>query len=296
MKKLFKTAVNFMAVALLALATFGLAACEDIKKLELNLSLYNYSESAFYAEDDVKFSVDLYRHLAPKTVDAVLERVKSGYYDDAIFYTESAYSSQIMVGDLKFDENGNLVQNLINDKLPPEVERGEFEYNGVKGSNLVNEKGAIGLWRSYYEEDGGFAVSSAARNSGRATWYIPTGTKTDYNGWLCLFGQYDAVSETAARAINAITNILSSNGTEYVIYFTGEYNSEKADENYGLEFHAVLKSAWDENYDSDAKTYDGEAVFVAEGDQLVYYNFRRVTVPKTEKGTVAAKISEIKIK
>ena len=268
MKKLFKIAVNFMAVALLTCATFSLTACEDIKKLEISLNLYDYSSSVYYAEDDVKFSVDLYRHLAPKTVDAVIGHVKEGYYNDAIFYTETGVSSQLMVGDLKFDENGNLVQNLINGKLPSEI-YGEFEYNGVTGSNLVSEKGSIGIWRSYYEEDGNLYKSSEARNSGRATWFIPTATKSDYKGWLCVFGVYDTSDTANSKAISAISTALSGNGVDYVIYFTGEYDAENADANHGLDFHAVKKTDWTEKYDADAKTYDGEPIFVAENNQLV---------------------------
>ena len=54
MKKLFKIAVNFMALALLTLCTFGLAACEDIKRLELDLTIYNFTDKEFYDAADVK--------------------------------------------------------------------------------------------------------------------------------------------------------------------------------------------------------------------------------------------------
>ena len=57
MKKLIKIAANFMAIAVTVCAAVGLAACEDIKKLELSLSLYDTANSKFYAEEDVKFSV-----------------------------------------------------------------------------------------------------------------------------------------------------------------------------------------------------------------------------------------------
>ncbi len=293
MKKFFRLAVNFMAVALMAVATFSLAACEDIKKVELKLSIYNYSDSTFYAEDDVKFTVELYRHLAPKTVDKVLEHVKAGYYDNAIFYKETGYSSQIMMGDLKF-EDGELKQNLINGKLPSEI-YGEFEHNGTTGSNLVSEKGSIGIWRSYYASDDSYKTSSAARDSGRATWYIPTSSISGYNDYFCIFAQYDTEDTANSTAISAISDIFSNSDyyTEYVIYYTGEYDVDKPDENHGLTFHAVLKEDWDDadtGYDADAKTYNGETVFEAEGDVLVCYNYKTVRIPKPVNGETGAKV------
>ena len=73
MKRFFKTAVNFIAVAIITLSVFGFSACEDIRKLELDLKIYNFTDSKFYDAEDVKFTVELYRHLADETVDAVLD-------------------------------------------------------------------------------------------------------------------------------------------------------------------------------------------------------------------------------
>ena len=281
MKKLFKLAVNFMAVALMAVCSFGLAGCEDIKKLELSLSLYNYSDSEFYAESDVKFSVDLYRHLAPKTVDAVVAHVNAGYYDNAIFYQDTSESSLIFVGDLKL-ENGELKQNLIGDKLPSEI-YGEFESNGTTGSNLVSEKGSIGIWRSYYEQDGSYTTSSDARDSGRATWYLPTATKSAFNGYFCVFAKFDTADTANAKAISALTSIFANSDyyTEYVIYYTGDYDN--------LQFHAMTKS------DYDALEEEPE-VFEAEGKELVCFNKKTVKIPNVVSGEISAKIKSIKVK
>lgn len=289
MKKLFKIFVNFTAVALMAVCSLGLAACEDIKSLELSLTLYNGTDKVFYAEDDVKFSVDFYRHLAPETVDGVLELVKKGYYSDAIFYQfKDENTSQIMIGDLKLDENFNLVQNLIDGKQPPVI-RGEFKYNGVTGSNLVSEKGSIGLWRSYYES-GSYTTSSAARDSGRATWFIPTATITSYDGYYCIFAQYDTADTANAKAISALSAIFASTDyyTEYVVYYTGDYDAEKADANYGLKFNAMTKTAFDE---LDEKP----EVFEAEGDELVCFNKKTVKIPMV-KNSVYAKVNSVKVK
>ena len=148
MKRIKKLFVGLMAMIMTCVCTFSLAGCvEDIKKLELNIQVYDYSTTN--EMEDYTISIDLYRHLAPKTVDAIIEYVNDGYYNDAIFYKMDDYTKQIMVGDL-LDKDG-IEQNAIK----PEIE-GEFEAGGTIGSNLTNKKGALGLWRSWYEVDGDY--------------------------------------------------------------------------------------------------------------------------------------------
>ena len=286
MKKMLKMAVNLMAVVLIAVCTFGLSACEDIKQLDITVQVYDHADSSFYAESDVKFTVDLYRHLAHKTVDKVIEYVNAGYYDNVVFYQNTSENSAIFVGDLKFVD-GELQENRINGKLPSEM-YGEFEYNGTTGSNLVNQKGSIAIWRSYYEQDDGLTTSSDARNSGRATWLIPTATKASYDGNVCVFAQYDKENTANAKAISAISMIFSDTSyyTEYVIYYTGEYDEAKADDNYGLTFRAVKADDFD----------DDTEVFTAEGKQLVCYNKKTVRIPNAVDGESSAKIKSVKVK
>lgn len=297
MKRFFKTAVNFIAVAIITLSVFGFSACEDIKKLELDLKIYNFTDSKFYDAEDVKFTVELYRHLADETVDAVLDNVKKDYYKDAIFYKEDGYGSQIMLGDLKMVD-GKIEQNLIGDKLPALIGRGEFEYGGTTGSNLVNEKGSIGLWRSWYASNEDGYKGSNGMDSGRATWFIPTTSISGYNGYFCVFAKFDTENEANAKAISALTDIFASsdNYDVYAIFWTGEYSAASADKNYGLTFHAVKDIETDEKYNKKDGTYDGTTIFEAEENQLVYYNMRTVYVPKTVDGEVSAKVNSIKIK
>ena len=279
MKKLVKIAANFIALAVTVAATLGFSACEDIKTLELSLNLYDNSSSAFYSVDEVKFTVDLYRHLAPKTVDAVLENVEKGFYNDAIFYEENG---MIMLGDYKF-EDGELKQNLIGGKLPSEI-YGEFKYNGTTGSNLLVDKGSIGLWRSYYATDNSYKTSDDARNSGRATWFIPTSAKTDYDGYFCVFAQYDKDDTANAKAISAISAIFNNAEyyTEYVVYYTGEYDN--------LEFRAVTKTSY------DALEEEPE-VYEAKGAQLVSYNKKTIKVPNlTVDNKITAQVKSIAVK
>lgn len=290
MKKLFKSAANFLALAVMAVAAFSFSACEDIKKLELSLNVYDFTNSVFYEDSDVKLTVDLYRHLAPETVDKVVGNIKAGYYDNAIFYQETGYSSQIMIGDLKM-ENGELKLNRLSDGTLPSEIYGEFENNGTTGSDLVSKKGSIGVWRSYYETDKNYKTSSDARDSGRATWYIPTSEISGYNEYFCVFAQYDTDDTANSKAISAITDILSNNSTEYVIYYTGTYDADNPNDKdgYGLTFNAMKKEYFD-NLDEEPE------MFEAEGKQLVCFNKKTVKIPNLVDGKVSAMIKSAKVK
>ena len=284
MKRFFKSAVNVMAVLLAAAVLFSFAGCEEIKTVKLDFTVYNSKESKFYSDEDATaLTVELSRHLAPKTVDAVLAKVNEKYYDDTIFYIDTNYSTQIMIGDLKFVD-GQVVQNLKNGKTPTPF-GAEFEANGTYGSNLKNEKGSIGLWRSYYASNTDTYKTSNAFDSSMATLYFPTSTISSYDGYFCVFATFDA-SSAAISAIKAVFDS-SDTYTEYVIYFTGEYDANKKDENNGLTFHAVKAEDFVEDKVDD--------LFTAEGDQLVCYNKKTVKIPVVN-GEVYAKIKTATVK
>lgn len=282
MKALKKIFINLIAVVMTCMCMFSLTGCiEDIKKLELKLQVYDYANSK---TEEYTLSVDLYRHLAPNTVDAIIGYVNEGYYDGALFYKMEDYSSQIMIGDLIVDESGKIAQNAVK----PQIE-GEFEKGGTIGSNLVSEKGSIGLWRSWTAFDNTYK-SANATDTGRATWYIPTSDISSYNKYFCVFAQYDTADEDNADAIDALTAAFGSaeNYDEYVIYYTGKYDESKADENYGLEFHCESASTFVAGDISDLFTADKASA------QLVCYNHYTVRVPE-KNGAFAAKISSAKI-
>lgn len=266
MKHLLKTFVNIFAVLMLAICSLSLVACDDIRKLDVSFTANgtNYS-----------ISVDLYRHLAPKTVDKVIKYVNEKYYDGKVFYkfADGSYSSQIMFGDLKF-ENGQIV------KTPKAEIYGEFESNGTKGSDLVNSKGYIGIWRSVYKADSSYATSSNARNSGSATMYMPTADISALNGNTCIFAKLNLNDASTSTAFSSLTALFDSSTTytEYVIYYTGKYNvADNGLANHGLTFHCITKSAFNELSEEEI----GE-IFVAENDsnQLVCYNKTNVLVAK----------------
>ena len=283
MKRIKKLFVNLIAVVMLVAACFSLTACKDVRTLELSVQVYDYKTNA---SKTATLTVDLYAHLAPKTVDAIEKYVNDGYYDGAIFYQLDGYSSQLMIGDL-VDKDGSIAQNAIKPQLP-----GEFVRGGTVGSNLTSVRGSIGLWRDWYAYDGTYKANNAL-DSGRATWYIPTSTSEikDYADWFCVFAQIDLENEDNAVALTLITDAFGSSAElkEYEIYYTGEYDESKPDANYGLDFNCELEVLFEEE--------EVENLFKAEGAQyqsLNHHTSKVATVP--EEGSFAAKIVSAKMK
>ena len=284
MKRLNKIFTSIVAFIMLFTMCFSLTGCiEDIKRVELTIAVYDYENNKMYDQSDVTLTIDLYRHLAPNTVDAIMSYVEDGYYNNTIFYKMQGRDSQLMIGDLKL--NGEVIeQNAIKPTI-----NGEFEKGGTQGSNLVSKKGSIGLWRTWNAYDGSYTTSTST-DTGRATWYIPTETISSYDTWFCIFAQINLEDESNSQSITAITDAFGSNGyyEEYEIYYTGDYNSEKANENYGLTFNMVEKDNFIESNIPD--------LFEAEGAEYVCYNHYTVKIPVTEAGgAIAAKIVSAKL-
>ena len=295
MKAFKKILVNIMAVATLFVAMFSFTACakEEIISVEIKIGAYNTASSAMF-EEDLTLTVDLYRHLAPQTVDKIVEYIKeteNNIYKDAIFYTEDN-AKTILFGDLKQNEEG------ISQIVKPEI-YGEFKSNGTVGSNLKNKKGSVGLLRSNYVSESNFTVSSDSRDSGRATWYLPTESISAYDGFTCIFGLIDLQVQSNLDTLDAIKEILKESEyyDSYVVYYTGEYDAEDKQGNHGLEFHCVSKTVWDEGFSSANNKFNGQEIFVAEGQQLKSYNHHNIKLPKTTNvGQSYAQIKSITIK
>lgn len=276
MKRISKILVKAVALVLLAVACLSSVACKDVRSATLTVSYFDNGASQ---EKEIDFSLDLYRSFAPETVDAMLSYIKDGYYDGCVFYKTATESNLLKVGDLKMVD-GQIVKNDIK----PTID-GEFENGKIKGSNLQNKKGSIGLWRSWTEHDGNH-MTSTSTDTGRSTWFMPLTESpiSTYEGWFCVFAQIDLEAEGAADAFSSIDALFEDEDcyVEYVIYYTGEYDETKVDEDYGLEFHAELAYEFDEN----------TTVFEAEGDQLVCYNkttIRVAIVPDTDNVTAVIK-------
>ena len=267
--------------------------CADIKTLELKVRIYDYENNQALEGDDYVLTVELHRHLAPKTVDGIIELVESGYYDNAIFYqmTDLSFDTsnslkKVLVGDLKF-ANGE-----ITEQVAPQIE-GEFERAGVVGNNLLNNKGYVGLFRSAYVSDSSYKTTSNAHNSGRGTMYLPLQEILDYDGHYCVFGKFDPEEENNKRVFDALYALFdgdTENFDEYKVYYTGEYDETKPNENYGLKFNYMPNSNFASVKDGIANLFE-----VTEGNYLDVYNPHKIYVPKVVDGKVGAQIVSAKI-
>ncbi len=281
MKKFFKMMVCLMALVVASVCCLGLAGCKDMKKLQINLQAYNYSSKEW---EDKTLTVDMYRHLAPRTVDAMVENINNGIYNNTAFYTIQNYSDQFFMGDLVF-KNNTLEQNVY----VPRVEKGEFTNGGVVGSDLTHLKGSISLWRTWLAGDG-YSNSNGA-NTGRGTWSFSTTANDGYNDKFCIFAKIETVGEQYIENVQAfqaiqdrVKDTTTSRTQIYVIYYTGEYvydeniTDDSAVRNNGLTYHCVTLE--DYNNMSDAEL---DEIFVAEGDQYACYNKMEVRVPIVDK-------------
>jgi len=297
MKKLGKVLASVLAVVMLIVCSLSFTACEDLKKLEIKMNVYDTTGKAYQEET---LSLDLYRHLAPETVDAVINAVKDDYYDGTFFYQYTsqidlvsimgrtdaynsyvaAMSNQIMIGDLKYVD-GEIVKN---DKQVPTV-KGEFKSNGLVGNNITSAKGTVGLWRSWYESGDDYRSTSKSSDSGRATLYMPTaGEINGYTNYFCAFGKFDIKNTDVEKLFDSINAFFSNSdlSEKFVIYYTGEY-SEQGDDN-GLTFHCVPTTEF-----AKLSQTEKDEIFVAEGDQLVCYSPLEICVAFSNKGNQSKK-------
>lgn len=289
MKRFSKILVNILAVVMVAFSCFFLTACEDITVLEVKVNVYNTTDKVM---EEKTLTVDLYRHLAPSTVDTITKYAKEGYYNDSFFYISASQTSLMLMGDLKYTSDKKVVQNLdVNTNKLKDTIEGEFSKNKVVGSNLTNAEGSIGLWRTWYA-NGSFSVSDNARDSARATWYMPTSDiSASYDGWFCVFGQYDMDEDSESYEVYTQIKGLLNNSEyyeNYVIYYTGEYNADNSVLNNGLTFNCVLESEFDD--------VDADSIFEAEGEQYACYNKMTIRVPLVNKGNKTDKSLAVSIK
>ncbi len=261
-KRIFTVALSL----LMMLGCFFAVACEDIKKIEITFNVYDFEEKE--VEEKV-ITVKLYRHLAKETVDSVIKNVsEKSYYDGVTPYIITgidkgelggeAYVNQILLGDLIY-ENGSFKQNEIS----VDFVKGEFTAGGVEGSNLKNEEGSIGLWRNKTVNES--YINNGSADTGKATLYMPTSSITSRDGYFCVFGKFDLEKEENVETWSIIKNTVdsASNREEYVIYYTGEYNTSSSVKNNGLEFHCIPIDEYEE--------MDKTNVFMPSGNEFYSY-------------------------
>jgi hypothetical protein len=190
------------------------------------------------------------------------------------------------------DSNG-----VINAKpIKPQI-KGEFDNNGVKGSNLLNKEGSISLWRTWVNGEDKYKTTDASMNSGRAAWFMPTSEITGYDKLFCVFAQINMEDETNKATFEAIKNAFSNDdctALTYTVYYTGTYDATKVDENFGLEFHCVETSVY-----NAMSGEEKENVFESDAEKGEYYMYdpHEIKVPLVSSTRqAAAVIKSIKVK
>ncbi len=280
MKRITKIFVNLIAILMLMVSCLGLVACEDIKTLVITVEVYDMEEKVM---EERTLTVSLYRHLAPDTVDSIVKLVNDGYYNstedgEMFFYTMGTHK-QIMLGNFLY-KDGEVEFN----QAMPNI-HGEFEANGVVGSDLSNKEGAIGLWRTW-STSGSYNVNDGLANSGSATWFMPTESLTKYDGYFCVFAKFNFESGSENNAVWQDIKAMFNSGItyydKYEVYYTGEYDETK--ENCGLTANVIEY----DNFDED----NIQNLFKAEGNNEnapEMYNHYTIKVPITNKETGGAK-------
>ena len=282
MNKLKKIIFAVISLVMTFVCAFGFVGCsgEDITDVEVKISVYDFSESNF---ENHSLNIELYGHLAPKTVSQIKKLVKEGYYNNAVFYVMDKYSDQIMLGDLMYDADSGENEGFYLNQTKPTL-NGEFKYGGTTGSNLKNKEGSIGLWRTWAAQDSSYNSGSSGMNTGSATWFMPTKALTTYDDYFCVFAQYDVNNSDNKETMTILKELFSNTSRykEFVIYYTGDYDN--------LTFNCVKA----ENFVED-EILD---LFKAEEDsaEFVCYNHYTIKVPMTSDGRVAASIVSTKIK
>lgn len=283
MKRLFKKIISMVAAMVMAIGCFMFTACSG-NATTLEFKVMVYDSSAGKVVENV-LEVDLYKSVAPKTVDAMIKYAKEGYFDGMTFYVmtsfdgSSAYTNQIMFGDFYYNASEKVLMQSETYAAKPFLD-GEYTNAGYVGNNLTNERGAIGLWRAW--KTGNDYKTNNWYNTGKTTWYIPTSTISDYDDNFCVFGKInlnDSTSSATWSKISAVCNN-SSLTNSFVIYYTGDYIDDDAVNNNGLEFHCLPSDDFEDLSDDEK-----EKVFEAESGQYVKYNKTTVKIPLRNDGS-----------
>ncbi|MBE5756815.1 MAG: hypothetical protein E7342_03330 [Clostridiales bacterium] len=275
MKKVL-TKILLLALALVfTVATFG---CGKTKEAEITFTVYS-ADGATTESEEVVLKIDLYKRSAPKTVEQFINLAKEGYYNNTFFYMlgDSDYASQLMLGKLKYTgnysiEGTNKQYEVVKNKEVAPI-KGEFDKNGVTGSELKNTKYSIGLWRRFdLNSDNFTAFGEKTYDTGSSSLYFLNSDKASYNGNFAVFAQIqEDYKETFDDLMNQVKNI--ENYEEYTIYYTGT-DAEN------LKFNIALSEDYDEMVDNN-KIAD---LFEPEEDGKYYY-----LAPMTVKIPVAGK-------
>ena len=292
MKRFTKIIVNILAIVMLMLSCFGLVACEDIRRIAITVEVYDMEEEVL---EERTLTVDLYRHLAPETVDTIVKYINDGYYNSTengnMFFYQIGTTKQVMLGNFLYKDN----QVVLNNPMP--TINGEFQANGVVGSNLTNKEGAIGLWRTW-SSSGSYSSNDGFANTGSATWYMPMESlASKYDGYFCIFGKFSFESGTENCEVWEDIKAMFSNGinyyNKYEVYYTGEYDASA--ENYGLTANIIEYDNFNE--ENIPNLFKAEGKNIDAPDMFNHYTIKVPVFNKNNGGveTLGAKIVSMKV-
>ena len=289
MKKLF---TNLIAILMLVVVLASCMACEDIKTLKITVDVYQGLETTTPKSYEVKF--DLYRHLAPETVDGVQSLVKNGYYENTIFYKyANENTEQVMLGDYVYDANATGDVKFKDNTKTKSYIKGEFEKAGVKGTDLVHEKYSIGLWRLYDVNLANYGGSVAkldgvdsVYNSGSSSLFMPTSTLSGYNGYFTVFGKItdDDSKENFDKIVTALND--GTYYATYTVFWTGDKDN--------LTKHIMLTQRYEDGVaDGSIKdVFDPNDESVTKSVKQDYYMYKpfNINVLQENRRVVVSKI------
>ena len=123
---------------------------------------------------------------------------------------------------------------------------------------------------------------------------MPTATNTPFNQHFCVFGVIDMDDDSTSNAFSALETVFSksSNYTEFVIFYTGEYDVNKADQNYGLTFNCVTAEYFNGLNEAEVEALN---IFEAKGRQLECFNQYTIQVANNANGKCGAIINSAKV-
>ena len=194
-----KKVISTLIVCVMLLATvLACSACTvggKFGKMTITVTYYSLNKQTgeYTATDKTEtVSVKLHKHVAPVTCDRLQTLAKEKFFEGAVFYKNTNYSSQVMIGDLFYKE-GKFTEKIYGNRLtatPDNPYAMEFDKSGVKGNNLSATEGNIALWRDLDRNSDLTFDNSATYGNGASTLFIPTGT-TNYTGYVAVFGELE---------------------------------------------------------------------------------------------------------
>ena len=216
-----KFLVTILSMLMLVVASLSLVGCADIKTAKITFVSY---QGSLTNSQELVVEVDLYRHLAPKTVDHIISVAKSGYYNDAILYKLGTdATSQIMVGEYLYSSLS--ADKFVKNDREKSYVKGEFTKAGVTGNNLTSDKYSVGLWRIFNENAnyGGSAEKldvDSVYNSGSATLFMPT-ADMQYTNYFAIFARIN--KEESKQNFDKIVTAMevADNYVSYTKFWTG---------------------------------------------------------------------------